>query len=361
MTFADYQNALREGQSLYSAADYAASEKLFARAVDAFPERPEGIAWLAKARMSLGSPADAMVLYERAFAKGLEKNAEHLTNLAICHAFKGDRDNARTLLEGAVAIDPFYEPAYGALARHCLIMGDYKAAVRYATEGVHLFPNNVPCFEARALARLAMLDLDGANEDALKATELDPKSTDGMLCQSNVLLARSQPSKAIELLERARQNDPDNCEVLLTLGNAFQMDRRLADAESCFRRASELQPLNWRVYQCLAALELIRENPEPGLDYVEAALELQNAPVLHCLRGSCLAKLSRPEEAKGEFALATAANPLDAISWVSLAGIEAENPQERTKAVEHAKRALALEPNGPVGERARQILRQFGG
>ena len=359
MTPSEYQNNIQVGQSLYLKADYGAAEKLFAKTMNSYPDKPEAIAWFAKVRLSQGSPSDARTLYETAFAKGLEKSSEHLTNLAICYAFQGNRDGARTLLEGAIATDATYEPAYGALARHCVIMGDYEAAERYASAGIKRFPSNVPCFESRALARLAMLNLDGADADAQKSLELDAKSTDGLLCKASVLMAKGKLIEGQNLLEQARVNEPNNCEVLLSLGSALQSNGQLEKAESSFRDAFKLQPLNWRVYQCLASLELRRNKSALGLDYVNAALELRDAPVLHYLRGALLVQLSRWNEAKAEFTLATAANPLDVLSWISLAEIEAQNPSERNPAIEHARKVLELDQNDSSADRARQILKKL--
>ena len=350
---------VRRGRELYENGQYDEARQAFERAIDIQSDSLEAAAGLAKVLIVEGAYADAKDLYEAALNKGLEKSAEHLTNLAICYAFDGEREPARTLMEGAIAVNPLYEPAYGALARHCLIMGDYVAAERYASEGLRLFARNVPCFEARALARLSMLNLQGAEADAHALLELDPESVDGLLCKASVLVARGKASEALAILQRARTIDPQNAEVMLAQGAAHQLKNEAGAAESLYRQAQELEPQNWRIYQSLASLELFVGRNAQGLEDVETALELHDAPSLHYLRGEFLTRLGRSAESQQEFAHATRDNPIDALSWIGLAELEAQEPAARDIAKSHAEMAHALDPTGPAGERARELLRKL--
>lgn len=359
-SFSTSHAEIRRGNEFYAAGAFDSARLAFERAIESKPDDPHAAAGLAKVLILEGAFTDAKELYEAAFGAGLEKSAEHLMNFAICYAFEGDRASARTLLEGAVAVDPSYEPAYGALARHCEIMGDYVAAERYATEGLRLFPANVPCYETRAAARLAMLKFDGTATDADAALRLDPKSVDAMLCKAAVLIARQRTPEAVDVLGQAQDIEPENAEVVLALGNAHQLTGQLELAESSYQRARELEPANWRVYQSFAGLELVRGNAAAGLENAELALELQDAPILRFLRGSFLAKLGRGPEAKEEFSKATAANPLDALSWVGLAELEAAQAADRTAALQHAREALKLDPDGVAGERAQRVIQRLG-
>jgi len=351
---------VRRGQELLEAGEIEPAREAFERAIDLQPDHVLAAVGLAQALLAEGAFTDAKDLYEAAFAAGLEKSARHLTNLGICYAFEGERPTARTLIEGAIATDPNYEPAYGALARHCVIMGDHRAAERYATEGLRLFPVNLPCREARALARLAMLNLDAAAADAESALQLDPQSVDALQCKAAVLLARQQVGPALEVLQQAESIAPDDAEVLLSAGSAHQIVGDFEAAEERFQKAREFEPANWRVYQALAALALVREEAAAGLEHVDLALELQDAPVLHYLRGALLRLEGRDGEAKEEFKRATQASPIDALSWVELAELEARVPAERAAAIEHARAAERLDPEGEVGKRSRRVRADLG-
>ena len=353
------RSEVRRGRELYESCQYDEARQAFERAIDIQPDDPEAAAGLAKVLIVEGAYVDAKDIYEAALSNGLEKSAEHLTNLAICYAFEGEREPARTLLEGAVAVDPSYQPAYGALARHCLIMGDYIAAERYATEGLRLFPKNVPCFEARALARLSMLDLQGAEVDAHRLLAFDPESVDGLLCQAGVLMAFGKVAESGVFLQKAEALEPQNVDVILAKGGAYQLQKKFRESEACYRQAEDLEPYNWRVYQCLASLALQSGKNERGLREVNTALGLQEAPTLHYLRGEFFVRLGRLAEAQHEFTLATQANPLDALSWIGLAEIEVRYPVEHANANAHADKAQTLAPTGSVAERAKAVLSQL--
>lgn len=352
----DFDGKMKLGDTLYESDNFDGARRAYEQAIDIKPDSPEAAGGLAKILLIDGCFSDAKDLYEAAMNNGLEKSAENLTNLGICYAFEGDGKDARTLLEGAVAVDPAYEPAYGALARHCMIMGDYDAADRYATEGLRIFPQNIPCLEARALAHLARLDMDQAETDAVALLLLDKDSVDGRLCLASVRMARQRIPEAITILQQARDIEPQNVEVLLALGNAYQMHGQLWKVDPCYNQAEKLNPTNWRVYQSRAGLCLIRDQWEQGLKQVDIALELYDAPVLRYLRGSLLSGMGKSAEAVVEFKLAVKQNPLDALSWISMAELEDRVPAERAKAIEHARKALSLAGSGPVADRANRVL-----
>jgi tetratricopeptide (TPR) repeat protein len=352
----ELERQLALGDSLYERDEFEGARLAYERAIEIKPDSPEAAGRLAKVLLGEGAFSDAKELYEAAMNNGLVKSAENLANLGICYAFEGEGATARTLLEGAVAVDATYEPAIGALARHCLIMTDFEAADRYATEGLRRFPRNVPCMEARALARLAKMDFQRAEADALKLLSMDRDSVDGRLCLAGVHLVNMRCAEAISILREAEQLDPTNDEVFLVLGSAYQSDGQLAEADSCYREAKSLAPMNWRVYQALAGLDFDREQWEQGLRHVDLALELNDAPILHQLRGSFLTRVGDDRSAVAEFKNSTSANPLDAISWVSMAEIEIRDSSSRVSARQHAHRALELSPDGPVAERAQRVL-----
>jgi tetratricopeptide (TPR) repeat protein len=155
--------------------------------------------------------------------------------------------------------------------------------------------------------------------------------------------------------------EPENVDVLLALGEAFQVSGDLEQADRLFTAAYQLAPLNWRVFQAFSGLEIPRGNAEAGLKAADMAFELKaEAPILHFLRGTHLARLRRLDEARKEFKLATDANPIDCLSWLCLAEIESEDPAENAAAAEHARKALELDSTGRVADRARRVLQKVG-
>src|SRR5262245_53627592 len=70
--------------------------------------------------------------------------------------------------------------------------------------------------------RLALGDLDGAERDYRKATELDSTYPGGWVGLARVALQRDQNAEAIEILERLSREDPGDRTFLQLLASARQ-------------------------------------------------------------------------------------------------------------------------------------------
>lgn len=284
-----------------------------------------------------------------------------LTARAQALAAKGDAGASRKLLERALTRDPEHEPAYSLLARQCLVLGDLEAAYGYATLGLRRFPKNAACWEARALVCLALLNRQEAERDVDTALRLDPALIEARVCKASLLLARRQPAPALDVLAPARELAPDAPAVYLTLGAAYQMKHDLDRARTCFVRAGELQPLDWRVYQALAGLDLEQESWEGGLGHADLALKLGGDTAdVHRTRGLFLAKLGRLDEARTEFETVTRRNPGDASGWLFLAEAEAAVPSEQAAARRHARHIIESFPGTNPARAAERILQRLG-
>jgi Flp pilus assembly protein TadD len=70
----------------------------------------------------------------------------------------------------------------------------------------------------------------------------DPNSVEAMTGVAAALIARHEPERALELLERAAKLAPSNDEVLSLTGRARQQQGRSSDAITYFERAVEIAP-----------------------------------------------------------------------------------------------------------------------
>ncbi len=287
--------------------------------------------------------------------------ARELVAQGLSFAEAGNFPEARASLENAVAADPTYEPAYAPLARQCLAMRDLAAAVRFASEGLRISPENIDCREIRAQARLGLCDFRGSSADADRVLARDGQRLAARMCKVDALLAQGHVNEAVLLLKEARKSDSRNVGILLVLGTAYQLQGDVARARDTYVEAGELEPLNWQVYLALAGLELVCRNHEAGLMAIDLAIGLGGeTPTAHCLRGTFLTRLGRPEEAKLALVTALEGNPNDGVGWVSLAELEALTPSSREAAAKHARIAAKLAPDGNISRRAQRLLRDLG-
>ncbi len=270
---------------------------------------------------------------------------------------QGETPAARLELERALWHDDSLEDAYAPLADACLLMGDAQEAERFATRGLELFPGNLDCLEARADARFTLGNLPGTDADADAILKEDEESVSALCAKATVALSGRRPHDAIALLEKAIELEPEDSDILLSLGNAYLVAKNFSQAQARLVAAGELDPLNALIYLSLCSLELMRGDPATGLRYSNVVIVLGGeSPSLNALRGQFFLQLERPEDAEEALIEAVAGNPLDAVSMLCLAELEVESPAKAQAASDHARRALELLPRADVELRARAVL-----
>ncbi len=171
---------------------------------------------------------------------------------------------ARTMFERAIALDPQYAGAYVGLGRIDLSAAalgwtaDPQAAVQRAEElarkavSLDEFNPAAHVLLGRAYARLE--DYERAVEALKRAVALNPSEPDSYAGLGDALLWNGDVEGAIKFLETATAIDPRlSAEDLLSLGAAYFMGGRSADAAHILERVVTRQEGNPFIYAMLAA------------------------------------------------------------------------------------------------------------
>ncbi len=185
-----------------------------------------------------------------------------------------DDRNAEKLLQEAVAIDPLFARAHGALA------GIYNTRV--------LLLPGTPEFSDLLKAGL---------KSASRAVDLDPD--DGRnhvdLAWSYMLLG--QHSRGEKHFSLAMKMNPNDASILAAVGLGFAFLGRPADGESLVKRAMELNPIHPDYYMAnLAFIQFIAGDYGSALSTIDCVP--QAMPELQGWRAATLAQLGRSEEAR---------------------------------------------------------------
>jgi tetratricopeptide (TPR) repeat protein len=136
---------------------------------------------------------------------------------------------------------------------------------------------------------------------------------------------------AIESLEKAVRIDPSDCVLVNNLGEAYRGANRPSDAESCYRRASELKPEYADAHYNLARL-------------LHALGESTRAALSYDRHGSALQQMGKLEEAIGSYRLAIALKPDFANAYYNMA-IASQRLTRLPEAIKAFSRALELKPD----------------
>jgi tetratricopeptide (TPR) repeat protein len=232
-------------------------------------------------------------------------NAYTWANRGLAFAYRNEADRARQDFEAAQAIDPNNVVAfrgYGLLAIH---RTDYGEAIEHFTRAIEIDSDNDFSYNMRSRARMATTDLEGAFEDSLAATRLNPAMPEPYVLRATVsgmrgrddqalaefdamlesaypdarsfraaaqMLARlGERGKAIDAITRAFEAQPTAGDLLMRaqLREPDDLNGRRADLEA----ALELEPRSREARLGLARMHVEADQPDEAIGLLDELVE----------------------------------------------------------------------------------------
>jgi serine/threonine protein kinase/tetratricopeptide (TPR) repeat protein len=300
----------------------------------------------------------------KTLAAGSTANSEaqdaYVHALGALHNSMGpsDPEFAIALLKRAVALDPSFALAKAALGEAYLAL--YKST-----------KDSAAIQEAVAACR--------------SAAQLDASLPQVQVLLGLISVATGKYEEAVTAFQHALKLNPSNAQALVELGRAYAKLQKAAEAEAAYRKAIALQPDYWLGYSRLARFYWLQSRHREAEQEYRKALELtpENYLLLNDL-GALYFDLSRWDEARLMFERSAAAKPNyiaysnlgtlgsrrgnsreaatmfekalaiddhDYVLWGNLgieyqhiSGQEAKARQALSKAIELAKKSLAVDP-----------------
>ncbi len=271
------------------------------------PKHPGYHNTLGKLLISRARPADA----ERAFRDALRLAPDFAPahfNLGRLHRSRGDLSGAEGHLRRAAEINPRHAPTWNALGQVHAARGASAEAESCFRRVIEIDPrlaeahyNLGSLFEARgergqaraaygealrrkpdmalahrSLGKLLLAEhrVAEALEHLHEATRVAPRSADAWMDLALGHHSLADYAAAIEALRKALRAEPKHVPSLLALGQIFHhAQRRVGDAEQCYRRALAADPQSARAHLGLAELRQ-EDEPEDAVPLFEKALAL---------------------------------------------------------------------------------------
>lgn len=259
------------GFAYYLQKNMAAADAAYAKALIEDPDDRESMQMRGVVLFSMGKPAEAIPLLERAHAAVVSANVDPNYVLGMCYIETRRYDDARKAFAAQYGFPPDSAPAY-LLAARMLLRRENPAA---------------------------------AEEFARKAIALNPQLPLAHLLLGEVDLARAQLPEAISELEKERQINPLSGEVYDRLGDAYVRSGEDEKAQAALSQAVLLEPNATGPYILLGKVMLNQQN------YVLATLYLQRAvsmdagnAMAHTLLGQSYRRAGRTDDAAREFEIA---------------------------------------------------------
>ena len=245
----DARSIVRLGFLLYEARRFEEAVVRFERALEAFPSEHEITFFLGVVHRRLDQEEEALRAF-RAIPKDHKHYAEARTQMAAILEKRGDFASARAEIERAIAVEPS-RPLELYNAQLMSKGGDFEGAIDYL-EGL----------------------LDEKPDD------------DEVIYNLGVVYGESdQTERAIELMQRALELNPDNASALNYIGYTWaERGENLDQAEDLITRAIALRPEDGYIVDSLGWVYYMRARPlvEAGRD--EQARDLIDRALTHLER-----------------------------------------------------------------------------
>jgi tetratricopeptide (TPR) repeat protein len=259
-----------------------------------FPKKTGVSFYLASANLlfNIGDMAGAGSALRQALAVDPKSSQAHMA-MGNLYLFQRDKKQAGEELKQAAELAPTRSLERLKYAAFTSATGDTAETKRIATEMTRQAPDYLPGWTL--LAELALKDKK--YYEALSLLEnvfsRDPEYIDGRRLESDVLLAKGDTKKAVEVLERLDQTYPDSPLIKYQLASAYLRNNSLNQAKVALEQAISINP-NYDD----AILRLAEINLRFG--HGEAVIE----PITNLLR-------KRPDLRSAAFLLAAAYGSLD--------------------------------------------------
>lgn len=252
----------------YQQRNMAAAEAAYAKALAQNPSDREAMQMRGVALYSLGRPAEAIPLLERARTAVPAANVDPNYVLGVCYIAARRFDDARRAFAAQYAFPPESAAAY--------------------------------LLAARLLLRQETLP--EAEEFARKALALKPDLPLAHQLLGEIALARSRLPEAIAELDRERELNPLNGYVYDRLGDAYVRSGEDDKAQEALSRAVLLEPNATGPYILLGRLMLNERNYLLAAVYLERAIGMDPGNyIAHGLLGQAYGRTGRIAEANKEF------------------------------------------------------------
>jgi tetratricopeptide (TPR) repeat protein len=261
-----------------------------------FPKKTDVSFYLASANLlfNTGNMVGAGTALRQALAVDPKSSQAHMAmgNLYLIH---GNKKQAGEELKKAAELAPIRSLERLKYAAFTSATGDTVQTRRIATEMTRQAPDYLPGWTL--LAELALKDKK--YDEALSLLEnvfsRDPEYIDGRTLESDVLLAKGDTKKAVEVLERLDQAYPDAPLIKYQLASAYLRNNSLNQAKVALDQAISINP-NYDE----AILRLAEINLRSG--HGETVIE----PITNLLR-------KKPDLRSAAFVLAAAYGSLDRL------------------------------------------------
>lgn len=189
-------------------------------------------------------------------------------------------------------------------------------------------------------------DFEAAAAEYERALAVDPEDVNVLLSLGACLGRLNRYAEAARYFERATELDPEDYMAWYNLGQARRRLGDLDEARSALGRAEEMAADDFAVLFGLGQVLLEAGRPGRAAKRLARAARLEDAsPAVHRVLGEALVKSGRDEEALPAFKAAVKADPQDAEALAWLGWFYLEHTRDHEVALSLISQAVDIKPN----------------
>jgi len=235
--------------------------------------------------------------------------------------------------------------SYARAAWQYVKSNDYEGAERQARKALELNPKNGDALQYLGLALFGREQYDEAIRHLSEAAQMKPSSGEVEVTLGAVFIAKDMLEEGIRHLRKALELAPDSGEAYFNLGVAEIRRGNKQEAVRCWSRAAELRPDDYATHHNLALALDERGEAGKAIEHYRRAAQLKLDDALaEAQLGSALCARGAVEEGLGHLSSAVNRDPTNNAVRYSLATTLARLKQH-DQAIAHFLRILRLDPN----------------
>ena len=282
-----------------------------------------------------------------AFHHALRISPDYLPALegAAQIAYESGDKEAATLLQHIVRLQPGEQTSHAMLGAIASKQGNCAQAVRDFEQSGPLLDSQPVALKQYGVCLVAVKQTDKAVFVFQKLVELHSEDAGARRDLASLQLKIGQPQDALATLQPLLASNSDVSTMQLASA-AYEANRDTPAAVKLLRDAIVQDPRNVSLYVDFANIALSHQSFQPGIDMINAGLNLQpNAAPLYLARGVLYVQLADFDRAEADFEKAEQLDPHQSISAAAQGmAVEEQNQNDPDRALAIVKSKLVKKP-----------------
>ncbi len=251
----------------------------------------------------------------------------------------GHPEDAIRKYEQIIGIDPSLAAAYNNLGRLYYQQGRLDEAIKPLRKASELEPKLEPPRALLGFVLFQKQEFEGARREFKIASQLNPRDVSVRLFLARTLVELKDFDGALDLLLKLQHDDPNNPEVLYTLGGVYS-----SLAEITIGKIQSVDPKSYLLEVLLGKVAEIKQlYPDAAEHYKRAIERAPDVPDLYYRYAHALWAAGSSEAALSVYRSAMERNPYDyRAKWEAARLLLADHPED---ALSLTSQALELKPD----------------